>query len=93
MNKPRCYTCEFCKGYYRYKTDTTGLGRLVSYYCEHKEAAELGSHYTGFIAGSRSGIVTKVSTSPRWCPLRSKNKESGSTPPNNRMAQGALPTR
>ena len=80
--KNKCSTCEFCKGYYRYKTDTTGLGRLVNYYCEHKDGENAGPWETGSITCSRNGVGSKVRTSPRWCPLRSKNKESRNTSTN-----------
>jgi hypothetical protein len=84
--KPRCSSCQFCEGYYRYKTDSTGQGRLVNYYCEHESINQKEAPY-GFITMSRRGIYSKISFSPIWCPIRGENKESGGTSANTASTQ------
>ncbi|MEN6313276.1 MAG: hypothetical protein ABFD25_03390 [Clostridiaceae bacterium] len=71
MSVSRCWLCDHCKGYYRYKTDTTGHGRLVSYYCEHPIMEGKAGHES-FIAMSSVSVEDKIKTSPRWCPMRQK---------------------
>lgn len=67
--KNKCYECVYLTGLYRYKTDSTGKGRLVNYYCKHPQGKDKGRAGYGHITMSRDGIESKIKTSPKWCPL------------------------